>query len=525
MSARPIALSKRRLAKRTKRAARTVTDALASPAPPTMDSTPAPPDALTADTASPSTAQNTPNEPATVRPHDPSSEWIVIRSADNAVDPSVRAFTDCPATPDCGSDAKNAAEANGGSDSASDSGKHHDDSTSAVAMETEATPATLPLAVVSYGDDADEPACPRMGANETDGEAPATMSDGLAADEGDSHSGHKRRRDDAEAGAGAAVVAKSVEPNAAIDEDRSSILPPKKRKRTMTPAEARIEPPRSKLRADDQESTAAAAVDDQVDKDDDRNDDDADVSVHHTTNMDDYKPAVRRLGIIRLFTFIEYMTALVARGACVSFDVGASATSPRHHFAATRRFGRGADGQRTFTGVDWHLSSGSNDVEFVRRALARGSTVTGAGTLFDPFVATTSSTVAAPEIVEPLYDDWAAALVDQRLARPQDKVVLGFVLSASASDDEACKPLALLLDDDDDSMHTLPRAGQRVFVHMDALWRRWAARHDAFNGAAKCAGRYRSLVASPAALTCAAVTASLPTSPLSTASAHIITSS
>lgn len=215
---------------------------------------------------------------------------------------------------------------------------------------------------------------------------------------------------------------------------------------------------------------------------------------YYATDMDDYRPAVRRLGIIRLFALVEYMTALVGGGHCLSFDMGTAVPSSRPAIRATRRLGRTDDGRRFVCGVDWHLSGGDGMVE---RALPRGATRSGRGTAFDPYVATIKSAVATPEIVEPLYDDWAPCLFDQRLARPQDKIVLRFALSDRADRDAACEPLAWLLDDVDAA--ALPPAGQRVAVHMDAVWRRLDAFPHAFDGAARHAGRYRSLVASAVA--------------------------
>lgn len=305
------------------------------------------------------------------------------------------------------------------------------------------------------------------------------------------------------------------------DDDGTGLaLPPKKRRRMLVPEEE------GEDRDGEGETTAAGdaadcqqRMEDTAESEAAENTDDVDAedSLGHedyVTDMDDYRPAVRRLGIIDLFTLIEYMTALVGGGHCLSFDMGTAAPSSRPAIRASRRLGRTDDSRGFVCGVDWHLSGGEGMVE---RALPRGATRSGRGTAFDPYVATIKSAVATPEIVEPLYDDWAPCLFDQRLARPQDKIVLRFALSDRADRDAACAPLAWLLDDVDAAV--LPPAGQRAAVHMDAVWRRLHAFPKAFDEAARHAGRYRSLVAS------AVAPAPLPALPLGAAPAPIAASS
>ncbi|BCU03039.1 hypothetical protein [Pandoravirus japonicus] len=309
----------------------------------------------------------------------------------------------------------------------------------------------------------------------------------------------------------------SVESTAGVADDDNETgvaLPLKKRRRMLVPEEEegedrneeseataaddagdRQQPTDNAVGSEVAESTDDAGTEDSLGQEDD-----------YVTDMDDYRPAVRRLGVIRLFVLIEYMTALVGGGHCLSFDMGTAVPSSRPAIRATRRLGRTDDGRRFVCGVDWHLSGGDGMVE---RALPRGATRSGRGTAFDPYVATIKSAVATPEIVEPLYDDWAPCLFDQRLARPQDKIVLRFALSDRAERDAACEPLAWLLDDVDAA--ALPPAGQRVAVHMDAVWRRLDAFPHAFDGAARHAGRYRSLMAP------AVAPASSPALPLGTA--------
>nr|UMO78245.1 hypothetical protein [Pandoravirus belohorizontensis] len=305
------------------------------------------------------------------------------------------------------------------------------------------------------------------------------------------------RADDQDTAESAAVAAKP-------DDGTALASSTKKRRRMLVPEdEGEV--------GDGQDETTATAADDAGDHQqrtdnaveseaaaDDAGDAGAEDSMgqedDYVTDMDDYRPAVRGLGVIRLSVLIEYMTALVGGGHCLSFDMGTAVPSSRPAIRATRRIGRTDDGRRFVCGVDWHLSGGDGMVE---RALPRGAARSGRGTAFDPYVAMIKSAVATPEIVEPLYDDWAPCLFDQRLARPQDKIVLRFALSDRAERDAACEPLAWLLDDVDAA--ALPPAGQRVAVHMDAVWRRLHTSPRAFYGTARHARRYRSLVASAVA--------------------------
>ncbi|AGO85597.1 hypothetical protein psal_cds_1257 [Pandoravirus salinus] len=305
------------------------------------------------------------------------------------------------------------------------------------------------------------------------------------------------------------------------DDEPTVALPLKKRRRMLVPeddSEANDNAAETVSTADGQRNTGddgdRAELSDTAEE--------STVGEPRATNMDVYPSAVRQLGITRLATVIGYMTALVGGGHCQSFDVGTAGPSGRPALRTSRRLDCTDDGRRFVCGVDWHLY-GSDSA--IKCALPRESTVSGKGTAFDPYVATIRSAVATPAIVEPLYDDWAPSVFDQRLARPQDKIVLRFALTNRADRDKACAPLACLLDDGDATSAGLPPARQRVSVHMDAVWRRLAAHPPMFKAAAEYAEQYRSLVASSAAAAPRAVTTSSPASPLTAVSTPIAVSS
>ncbi|AJF96844.1 hypothetical protein TW95_gp0110 [Pandoravirus inopinatum] len=330
-------------------------------------------------------------------------------------------------------------------------------------------------------------------------------------------------------------VAKSTETNgdtAEADDESTVTLPLKKRRRMLVPeddSEGNDNATEAVTTAPDRQRIVAEGDDDNDDDEAKPLDaaEDSTAGKPYVTNMDDYPIAMRYLGITRLSTLIGYMLALVVGGHCRWFRMGPAGPSGRPALEISPRFDVAADGRRFVCGVDCRLYGGDGMIE---RALPHGSTVSGKGTAFDPYVATIKGIVAVtPEIVEPLYDDWAPSLFDQRLARPQDKIVLRFALADRADRDEACVPLACLLDDGDDTPSALPLAKQRVSVHLDAVWRRLAAHPLMFKTAAKHAEHYRSLVASAAATataaSSAATSASSPASPLTAVSTPIAASS
>ncbi|QBZ81699.1 Mycoplas LppA superfamily incomplete domain containing protein [Pandoravirus celtis] len=326
-------------------------------------------------------------------------------------------------------------------------------------------------------------------------------------------------------------VAKSTETNgdtAEADDESTVTLPLKKRRRMLVPeddSEGNDNATEAVTTAPDRQHIVTEGDDDNDDDEAESSDivEDSTVDKSFVTNMDDYPIAMRYLGITRLSTFIGYMLALVVGGHCRWLRMGPAGPSGRPALEISPRFDVTADGRRFVCGVDCRLYGGDSMIE---RALPHGSTVSGKGTAFDPYVATIKGAVAVtPEIVEPLYDDWAPSLFDQRLARPQDKIVLRFALADRADRDEACAPLACLLDDGDDTPSALPPAKQRVSVHLDAVWRRLAAHPHMFKAAAKHAEHYRSLVASAAATSSAATDASSPASPLTAVSTPIAASS
>ncbi|WBR14970.1 hypothetical protein pkur_cds_796 [Pandoravirus kuranda] len=194
--------------------------------------------------------------------------------------------------------------------------------------------------------------------------------------------------------------------------------------------------------------------------------------------LDCYKEATKCNGLMRLYILIEYLTALVGCGHCVSFEIGPETPSLKRVTFSAMREGRASVG--TLQRVAWTVRGGSAPVT--------------KGTALRPFGTAVGSLVADPDTLRALYADWAPALNGRGTPTARNRIVLRLALTRNADRRVACRPLAWLMDDcrsDADAQAALPAGRQRVSVRLDALWRRYLAHDDTIKKAAVQAGLYR----------------------------------
>nr|UDO47002.1 hypothetical protein [Pandoravirus massiliensis] len=194
--------------------------------------------------------------------------------------------------------------------------------------------------------------------------------------------------------------------------------------------------------------------------------------------FDCYMEATKHNGLKRLYVLIEYLKALVGGGHCASFEIGPETASLKHVTFGAMRKGRARAG--ALQPVEWTMRGGSVPVT--------------KGTTTRPFGITVDSLVASPGILHALYADWEPAPLGQRPSSARERITLRLAITRGADRSGACGALAWLLDDcltDADAQAALPPPGQRVSVHLGALWQRYLANDDIVKKAAVQAALYR----------------------------------